>query len=134
MTDFMVNVAVGAFATAGLLVVLVGMVFFARFAARRWKCSKPCAGLHPSMLSPSEVCRKYHVQNCHFCENLACCDNTSPAKALLQAACEALDDIPGQERREKLRKAIMQCACFCPDGRDEKFTRPPCGGPEEVRE
>lgn len=31
-------------------------------------------------MSPSNLCEKYHVQNCHICELWECGDNVSPAK------------------------------------------------------
>jgi len=34
------------------------------------------------MLRVSEVCRETRVQNCHCCDDLGCCDNLSPEKAL----------------------------------------------------
>ena len=37
---------------------------------------------------PSAVCRTHHVQNCHYCDDLGCCDNTSEA-ARRNAALEA---------------------------------------------
>jgi len=37
-------------------------------------------------MSPREACAKHHVQACHCCERLACCDNTSPGAELLRAA------------------------------------------------
>lgn len=40
-------------------------------------------GVHAS---PRAVCLRYGVQSCHFCERLACGDNTSPGATLLRAA------------------------------------------------
>jgi len=37
-------------------------------------------------MSPREACAKHHVQACHCCERLACCDNTSPGADLFRAA------------------------------------------------
>ena len=31
-------------------------------------------------MSPSEICRKYLLQNCHYCEDPTCGDNISPLK------------------------------------------------------
>lgn len=31
-------------------------------------------------MSPSNICRTYHAQNCHVCDDLSCCDNQSKAK------------------------------------------------------
>jgi hypothetical protein len=39
-----------------------------------------------SLLSPREMCSRHHVQACHCCERLACCDNTSPGADLFRAA------------------------------------------------
>lgn len=36
-------------------------------------------------LSPSEYCRKYNFQNCHVCDDIDCCDNTSPAKEKIRS-------------------------------------------------
>ena len=33
-----------------------------------------------ALLSPSEYCRKYLVQNCHYCDAIECGDNISMAK------------------------------------------------------
>lgn len=35
--------------------------------------------------SPSEVCRTHHVQNCHYCDDLGCGDNTSEAARRIAA-------------------------------------------------
>ncbi len=36
--------------------------------------------------SPRQLCRDYSIQACHYCERLACGDNTSPGAALYRAA------------------------------------------------
>lgn len=51
----------------------------------------------PRMQSPRDMCRKYSIQACHYCERLACGDNTSPGGALYRAA-KALVDQPGGAR------------------------------------
>jgi len=28
----------------------------------------------------SSYCRKYHLQACHMCDRIECCDNTNPLK------------------------------------------------------
>jgi chromosome segregation ATPase len=52
------------------------------------------------VLSPSQVCERYHAQACHVCERAECGDNTSPAvvalretRAELQALQERLDAV-----------------------------------------
>jgi predicted membrane protein len=30
--------------------------------------------------APSEICREYHLQNCHICDQIDCGDNMSPAR------------------------------------------------------
>lgn len=34
-------------------------------------------------LAPSEICKKYNIQNCHFCDDIDCGDNTSKAKKMI---------------------------------------------------
>ena len=47
-----------------------------------------------NLMSASELCRTHHVQKCDSCDDLGCCDNTSPAKTRIgeieRAACEAI--------------------------------------------
>jgi hypothetical protein len=46
-----------------------------------------------TMMSPSEICGKYHIQNCHVCENDACCDNTNPAISALRKRVGELEGV-----------------------------------------
>ena len=34
-------------------------------------------------LAPSEICKKYNIQNCHFCDDIDCGDNTSEARKII---------------------------------------------------
>lgn len=49
----------------------------------------------PRLRSPRQMCREYSIQACHYCERLACGDNTSPGAALYRAAKKALGDPAG---------------------------------------
>lgn len=42
-------------------------------------------------LAPSQICRTYHVQMCHVCDDVDCGDNTSPLKATVTRQREALE-------------------------------------------
>lgn len=58
--------------------------------------------------SPSQICHEYHVQNCHFCDDFECRDNTTKAKARiaeLQAALAAERERCRREEVEPLWKA-----------------------------
>jgi len=117
-----------AFSNVTALIALLSVLVAACFAFSvvtfvLWGLPKKPSPDVRRFLSPSQVCSKTHEQGCSYCENLICCDNTSPARGLLQAACEGLDDIPNAERREKLRKAIDECACAVP-GRAEPSPQP----------
>ena len=46
--------------------------------------------LQSTTLSPSQVCEKYHLQNCHACERADCCDNVTPSIEKLKAANKCL--------------------------------------------
>ena len=54
-------------------------------------------------MSPSAICSKFHIQNCHMCEREDCSDNTNPvlrrmkkleevAEAARRIACEVQND------------------------------------------
>jgi len=58
-------------------------------------------------LSPSEICSRYHLQNCHVCNRMDCCDNTSPAR-------ERIGEL------EKLIKAERKCVDSLREDLDEK--------------
>lgn len=51
-------------------------------------------------LSPSQVCAKYHVQNCHACERADCGDNMTPGivalRAKLEEAREEIETLKGE--------------------------------------
>ena len=63
----------------------------------------------PRLKSPRQMCREYSIQACHYCERLACGDNTSPGAALYRAAKKVLDDPAGVEyvTRSGLATAVM---------------------------
>lgn len=44
-----------------------------------------CAVCHRQVLLPSEICRKYQIQNCHVCDDFSCCDNENPLKDKAEA-------------------------------------------------
>lgn len=76
----------GGMVAGALLTVLAveGVVHFGLWLeARRERARKRELMMY---LTPSEVCRKYHIQACHHCEDFNCCDNTGPMKKLLDAA------------------------------------------------
>lgn len=40
-------------------------------------------------ISPTELCHKFQVQNCHFCDNIDCGDNTNPIVEKLRNATQS---------------------------------------------
>lgn len=42
------------------------------------------------LMSPSKVCREFHIQVCHHCDDIDCCDNTSSAKTRIKELTDEL--------------------------------------------
>ena len=45
--------------------------------------------------APIVTCSKYHLQNCHFCDDLVCVDNTSPGAELYRVVKKFQREIEG---------------------------------------
>ena len=58
------------------------------------------------LLSPSEVCKRYHNQSCHRCDDFTCGDNQHPAKATNTA--QASENARLREALEEMRHIIWQ--------------------------
>lgn len=81
-TDHEEQVTIGLFGHGGNV-----PVEFARDLERELATlTKRYEALHRmSFMSASELCRTHHIQKCDSCDDLACGDNTSPAKRDLAA-------------------------------------------------
>jgi len=55
--------------------------------------------------SPSQICAKLHIQNCHWCERADCCDNETPSIVSLK---KQLTDMRVDMRRSGLGSARAQ--------------------------
>jgi hypothetical protein len=73
-----------------------------RGAIREVEQEKQCAE-QPS-LAPSQVCRQYQIQNCHFCDDMKCGDNLSNGAQLLREAEKARD--VAEQKLVCLREAL----------------------------
>lgn len=68
----------------------------------------------PMYLTPSQVCRRYHIQACHCCEDLSCGDNISPANGLVDASKALLavydaNSAISPDDARRLREAVEKC-------------------------
>lgn len=43
--------------------------------------------------SPQERCRRTRLQNCHFCDSVDCCDNSSPLKKQVKALRRKVEEL-----------------------------------------
>lgn len=59
-----------------------------------------------NLMSASELCRKHHVQKCDSCDDLGCCDNTSPAKKRVADLEAQLHEALNDERRMRMKEQI----------------------------
>ena len=57
-------------------------------------------------MSPSEICRKHNIQNCHFCDDINCCDNKSPLKQRLDEILEEVVIEKTIESEEEMPKEV----------------------------
>ena len=55
--------------------------------------------LQSTTLSPSQVCEKYHLQNCHACERADCCDNVTPSIKRLKKELAAYEENAAKQRK-----------------------------------